>query len=344
MLKHHQRVLSAGTPLRAALSGVKARRAPDGKPPAYALLCEIDNPSAQARAVVAHFPGREEWSRSHRRSPRFQPCVANAFLDNANPQIRRVNDPGRFLCWTIVVVVGALLGVARSQDMRQTPHDLRGRSAFKSTEESALCVFCHAPIGERQAAAEPPRWQPSAGVDAGFAIYALPMNGPASGSADQGASMICLSCHDASQAPNISGGGSDHPVGVRYAGAAGFDVGGVWQPATIDAQARAHQRGDRGRTMRGPRQAGRTGFRPASRSVIDERVVWWVPTSRDSSRRTRYDLPLYGDVDSAASDTISAFSAPTIECGTCHDPHSSAPMFLRIPNSGSRLCLSCHDV
>jgi|GEM_PF-1778734 len=280
---------------------------------------------------------------------------------------------------------------AHLQDLRQTPHDLRSRLAPGTRDESAMCVFCHAPVGERAASALRPRWQPSESGIGGFSLYAAPMDDSTNAREIPGASMICLSCHDATQAPGIAGGVSDHPIGIPYASGAGTDVGGVWQPATIDEQARAHRlrmqsgaavaggvsdhpigipyAGEAGtdvggvwqpatideqarahrlriqsRAAAGARLIGRTGFRPASRSVIDQRAVWWVATSANSARRTRNDLPLYGDVEAGSGPASGTISAPTIECGTCHDPHATTPMFLRIPNNGSRLCLSCHDV
>ncbi len=34
-----------------------------------------------------------------------------------------------------------------------------------------------------------------------------------------------------------------------------------------------------------------------------------------------------------------------VECASCHDPHSCAnPLFLRISNDRSNLCLACHDM
>ncbi|NIA21349.1 MAG: hypothetical protein GWP05_05135 [Anaerolineaceae bacterium] len=34
----------------------------------------------------------------------------------------------------------------------------------------------------------------------------------------------------------------------------------------------------------------------------------------------------------------------TVECSTCHDPHENANgSFLRLSNSGSAMCLECHD-
>ncbi|WP_456400585.1 cytochrome c3 family protein [Persephonella sp.] len=33
-----------------------------------------------------------------------------------------------------------------------------------------------------------------------------------------------------------------------------------------------------------------------------------------------------------------------IQCGSCHDPHTTNPIFLRYPNRGSMFCMGCHDL
>ena len=51
------------------------------------------------------------------------------------------------------------------------------------------------------------------------------------------------------------------------------------------------------------------------------------------------DFPLYNRTDGALG-----AGEPMVECGTCHDPHSSNVTFLRLPggNVGSQVCLTCH--
>jgi predicted CXXCH cytochrome family protein len=41
---------------------------------------------------------------------------------------------------------------------------------------------------------------------------------------------------------------------------------------------------------------------------------------------------------------------PSVECGSCHDPHNAAtavagesPAFMRIANTSSNVCLACHN-
>jgi predicted CXXCH cytochrome family protein len=41
--------------------------------------------------------------------------------------------------------------------------------------------------------------------------------------------------------------------------------------------------------------------------------------------------------------TFTDGEGPSVECGSCHDPHNySNPTFLRLANNTSNLCLSCH--
>ena len=32
-----------------------------------------------------------------------------------------------------------------------------------------------------------------------------------------------------------------------------------------------------------------------------------------------------------------------VYCRSCHDPHNNVYSFLRVPNDGSQLCLTCHN-
>jgi len=68
--------------------------------------------------------------------------------------------------------------------------------------------------------------------------------------------------------------------------------------------------------------------------------VWYVDTGTAGYQST--DFPLYtrSDVTGPTAGT----AQPTVECGTCHDPHSGNPTFLRLSggNQGSQVCLTCH--
>ncbi len=230
-------------------------------------------------------------------------------------------------------ILKVLLPVAAQA--RNPAHDMRDALLRRAGDQTATCVYCHAPQGARAEAAQAPRWQSSEPV--AFSVY----GGKAFDAAtfEGGATLLCMSCHDATQAPVVGGSPNDHPVGVRYAGVRGprSPLPDLQLPRSIDAAPLAHDLGVQARPR--ARAGSVAGFRAPARGVINDRTVWWVATSPNSARRTRSDLPLF--TNEAAS--TAEGSVPTVECATCHDPHNDKPMFLRVSNDGSRLCLSCHD-
>jgi predicted CXXCH cytochrome family protein len=74
---------------------------------------------------------------------------------------------------------------------------------------------------------------------------------------------------------------------------------------------------------------------------------WWIDANGLTGFQNAGDMPLYARavVFSKDGTTIGTSSViqPTVECGTCHDPHSGNTTFLRIPgNNNSQVCLTCH--
>lgn len=86
------------------------------------------------------------------------------------------------------------------------------------------------------------------------------------------------------------------------------------------------------------------GVNGSGTGVIEHDVTvngdrWWVDTNAGNGFSS-VDFPLYTRTDVTASPAIQ----PTVECGTCHDPHSGNSTFLRLVggNEGSAVCLTCH--
>ena len=215
-----------------------------------------------------------------------------------------------------------------------------------------VCVFCHTPHGGNNGAA--PLWNKNL-PSTTYALYGS--TGGESATLDGqvltvgSVSAACLSCHDGTQAMdnmvNAPGSGgfnasgarpagytwtgvgadglmpagitnlgsdlrNDHPIGVEYCGGGLTEVGG---------------------TCRDP------DFKAVSRATINGLVQFWVDTTAGGGAGTREksDMILYRRT------TFTAGSGPSVECGSCHDPHNySNPTFLRVANSSSNLCLSCH--
>lgn len=260
---------------------------------------------------------------------------------------------GQTARWLLAMVMAFGASVAMAQ-MSGTKHNLGstlggGPNKFSGTAE--ICVFCHTPHGADTSAAVP-LWNRTLPAANTYTLYAT--LGTSTLDAEQMAvgsvSIACLSCHDGSQAMdtiiNAPGSGltgdaawlagtwaganqlggklqvgavtnlgkdltNDHPIGIQYCGGglsgAGTTVSGICSDADFKA--------------------------PVTQN-INGNQVFWVDTGGAGTRQ-KTDMVLY-------TRGFVAGSGPSVECASCHDPHSNNQTFLRISNAGSAVCLACH--
>lgn len=263
---------------------------------------------------------------------------------------------------TAVLLVGAL-GVAQqaAAGIATTKHNLGTGGAAGNNKVTAgtdeICVFCHTPHAA-DTTAPVPLWNKRLATGSTYTTYATLNSSTINGQilSVGSISLACLSCHDGAQAMdniinapgsggyNATGGGAlglgwtwaaglradadgkmintaatlsmlgpdlsnDHPIGIQYCG--GGQTSGAPTGACADPD-----------------------FIAPSNATINSNVVWWVDTGTAGRQKT--DMALY-------SRTFTAGTGPSVECGSCHDPHSSTNnTFLRVSNAGSGVCLSCH--
>lgn len=232
-------------------------------------------------------------------------------------------------CLQLLAMFPAFMTATANADIRTTPHSLVKKSV--KPDASDVCIFCHTPSVSGKPPEHAPLWQRSIGTDLVFTIYddigRLGLGKDSVGSQ----SIACLSCHDANQARAISKTSADHPFGVPYRGHARS------RQQNLLPQAARSVADEDDKAVRAKRLVALEDFRDASQGIVENRTVWWVSTSGGGGRRTRNDLPLYSRRDEGSGQ-----NQPFVECGSCHDPHSNNDLFLRLPNTGSRLCLTCH--
>lgn len=223
--------------------------------------------------------------------------------------------------------------LATAADIRATPHNLaRNRNMVEADE---VCVFCHTPQlpvipDGRSGVAAQPAWQPS--IKSHDFVMFDDIGRKQFGKMAVGSqSIACLSCHDSNQAFQVTGGMSDHPFGVPYRGFLKRQGG---------AKANEEHASQTGVSRGAQFLKFVQDFKLPSKGMVDNRSVWWVSATGINAVRGRADLPLYArqiDEDGEEGET------PYIECSSCHDPHVARPLFLRVSNEGSKLCLTCHD-
>ena len=221
-------------------------------------------------------------------------------------------------------------------DIRKTKHNLMstqedlGGKAGRANRD-AVCVFCHTPAGRERGGSEPSglTWQRARSATDPFVMYddvgrAGQMGSTAIGSQ----SVACMACHDYSQAFGINVS-IDHPFSIPYRGFHGA-------PKPRDEGTEETQE-ERDNIRRARRMVELAGFRVPVQGVVENQTVWWVPADPKAVRRGKSDLPLF----TRGPDPV--VDIPHIECASCHDPHTENKVFLRVSNTQSRLCLTCHD-
>lgn len=207
-----------------------------------------------------------------------------------------------------------LATVASAATIKNSKHDLSTTSTSGgqvSATTTEICVFCHTPHNPAQ---DVPLWNRTNPAAAGWSMYASPTltasatTKLATGTFDADSiSLFCLSCHDGTTAL-----GAMHNTPVTGAdalpviGAANAKIGGGTKDLTNDHP---------------------VGFDYAAAQAQDTGLVL----------KATANTALGG----------SAFfgtAGNNIECASCHKVHdpANAP-FLRIANTGSALCLACHN-
>lgn len=207
--------------------------------------------------------------------------------------------------------------------IRNSKHDLSFTSTATvrttSPTYNEVCVFCHTPHSK---ASTTLLWNRVAS-NATYTVYSSPTmeaTVPQPGSVSKN----CLSCHDgtvtfASIINNPSSGGGTPP---EFSGTGKMDTISAAVPAGLGTNL----------TNDHPIGFVYSVHRSTDGKLRTETVSGSKVTVQATSP-TRI-LPLYGTTTGNA----------TLECGTCHNPHgeTGVPMFLRVSNSNSELCFTCH--
>ncbi len=221
----------------------------------------------------------------------------------------------------------ALLGIAACASLSVAQisgshHDLStgGGIVDKSTNESQKCIFCHTPHQTGMTAI--PLWNHTLASTATYGTYTgLDMQStPAEIGGGSAVSNLCMSCHDGTVAVNSLGNKST--LGTPTMGS-GNELNASFQIA-------AGREANMGTSLSNDHPINFT-YNAALATADGELVTPVSATSVDAAGH----LKLFPGTGSLVS---------TVQCATCHDVHKTTnPPFLTLSNSGSALCLSCHQ-
>ncbi len=212
----------------------------------------------------------------------------------------------------------------------QTKHNLStsGTGAIHVTSGTGeVCVFCHTPHGADTTVAAP-LWNRAINTSGGYTLYNSPTL-DALPTQPSGVSLACLSCHDGTIAfdalRNLPGSG-----GFTETPSADGTSNWTFTGAT-------NKKMPVGITLLG---TDLSNDHPISMTYTDARS----PSSTVGDGSTAYTV---GFKPVLAGDLIGTggvrLYTGKVQCASCHDPHrANTQTFLRVDNTGSALCLTCH--
>jgi predicted CXXCH cytochrome family protein len=235
----------------------------------------------------------------------------------------------------LLSVASVAFAVRGTADVSNTVHNLSATGPVWSlyvTNETQVCIFCHTPHG---GSLDGPLWNrdPVATV---FKFYdSSTISAEVKGVTEiNPESLICLACHDGGLSVNhLLNNSSATPVIATTFG------GGL--NTTITGSAGAS-----------PRIGGNPATPGATGELGDDHPISFsyaaVKTAYDVAGKTT--LHTVADAVTAGVQFFGGPGVERVECSSCHDPHvdyeiaspTYAP-FLITPNTGSALCLACHN-
>ena len=243
--------------------------------------------------------------------------------------------------WKSAALIGILAAApGRALDIQSTKHNFQLQTnnvhVAPGSTEDGICVFCHTPhkgassllLWNHQLSANNYSWTDvTGGKTTGGTSY------PTNLRTWTGSTVKCLSCHDGTVSvgslywANASGNPS-----VSITGPDASPTGQIGNPAYVIPDAAT------GADLKGNHPVG-VPYSYANQSSTyngittgpDVRLAEWV--ARPSG------VKIFG----AGGGGAPVAGAAGIECASCHDPHGTGnSFFLRVPESASQLCLSCH--
>lgn len=220
-----------------------------------------------------------------------------------------------------------------------------------------ICVFCHTPHGANTSGPGPLWNRQFNNVVSSYTMYdSWTIDGTNPDDSVLTGSMLCLSCHDGTQAMDTLVNG---PTGSNWTGdnAVGSDQGWDWRESKwmssgvignapeipyigtdlSDDHPVMIQYGGGGLSTTTP--AGTLGdadFNMPGNAAAGGTTIWYFDTDA-SGALSGHDIKMY-------TYTVGGTTQPYVECYTCHDPHlDDTTPFLRLDNANSAVCLTCHN-
>jgi predicted CXXCH cytochrome family protein len=207
-----------------------------------------------------------------------------------------------------VALIGAGIAMAGISNTKHNLSSAATSNTYRATDTTEICVFCHTP---HNASGSKPLWNKTVN-SAGFNTYGTTLGGTTAGAVTT-STLLCFSCHDGVTGLNSLSNFPGSSTSISM-------VNGVNNIAG--------------------------SFAVLNKDLTNDHPVGIVYNEGRASLKTIDNIVTnQAIIRVLASNSLQGQNASsTVECSSCHDPHSDAnTSFLRVTNGSSTLCLACHN-
>jgi predicted CXXCH cytochrome family protein len=219
----------------------------------------------------------------------------------------------KLLVVSLVIAIALVGATAAMAGISGTKHDLDSVATGITTE---LCAYCHTPHAGAAATTMSPLWNRNATTDpsTGFTFYGDTAAGTLAATTLRAKSAACMSCHDGATGINniinVPGAGLGTSNNLLLLGAAPLNTNNAANLTT-----------------------NLNNDHPVS-----------IPYTVANGLNTPIAASSTDGIVRVTSTGVAGADAEWVECVSCHDPHNNTvPLFLRVSNASSVLCLTCHN-
>lgn len=222
------------------------------------------------------------------------------------------------LAGMIFVLTGIFAGEALAAGIVDSKHNLssvagaatRTINSIYSTNNDEICVFCHTPHGAIKSD-NIPLWNQKLSTHTPYGVYTSPnmRQGTTSDVAE-----VAISATNSGAVSNLCLSCHDGTVAI----------GSMNNPSSRMTSATAWN-----------------GFGGAASGVMPGAANLGTDLTDDHPVNFTY-VTTNATLTPRASLTAVKLFDNKVQCASCHDPHSSEPLFLRVTMAKSQLCLTCH--
>lgn len=222
-----------------------------------------------------------------------------------------------WLAGGLLLLAGMMAGGSALAGIATTKHNLStsGTGTFKAApgDTTEICVFCHTPHGANTTA-NTPLWNRTLSSVAAYGVYSNTNSldsTPAEVAGGATTTNLCLSCHDGTIALNSLLNYPNPSTSITMASAPGLVL------------------------LTGSANLGSDLTNDHPVNMTYDAALVTADTTRNGG------IP--GLNNPATLTGVKLFASSTVQCASCHDPHTSAQAtFLRVTMAGSALCTTCH--